>query len=312
MLYLLGGENIYQSSAKLEKLIDDFVSDTEGEVQVVNADEVNDYSDILKGVDGLSLFNKEKLIVIKRIFKTKKNVVDKVCDFINERKHLNIVFWEDRKIDKRTKLYKVINKKGIVEEFEKLNYTSLKTWIKNYIKDSGLSLESGVVEDLIFKVGDNQLVMKSSIDNLILLTKINGDEVITGDLLDLFVERTAEESIWDFLDTLSEGDKGEALRAVERLLSENSDFSLIIAMLARQLRLLIMIRVLLDKGMSYSEISSELKLHPFVLRKTMKFAKNFSVDKLKKLFLKLLKTDFVVKTGRFDEYLALDLFITAV
>jgi len=45
---------------------------------------------------------------------------------------------------------------------------------------------------------------------------------------------------------------------------------------------------------------NRLKLHPFVLRKTIGHASRFSLAELKKIYQKIFETDYQIKTGRID------------
>jgi DNA polymerase-3 subunit delta len=311
MLYLLSGENVYESNKRLEELIAEFRDRYDGQVQAYNADEVESYNDILKDADSLSLFSKEKLIIIKRFFQSNSQSIDAIEKYINSTKHLNLIFWEDRPADKRKRAYKTIKKKGVVEEFKELKYAGLRRWLNSYMKER-IDFEPECTEELIYKLGSDQMQLASSVDNLATLLNSKKQKTLKASDIDSLIDKTAEEDIWEFIDAISENKKDKALEITERLLAERSDFVMIIGMIAREFRILSLVRALLDQGKNHSEVSRTLKLHPFVLRKAVAHSKNFTLDSLKKLFRKLVKTDLVVKTGRFDEKLALDLLIAAI
>ena len=83
-------------------------------------------------------------------------------------------------------------------------------------------------------------------------------------------------------------------------------------MIARQFRILSLVKYLQSLGKSSSEITQRLRLHPFVVRKALSHSRNFTIEHLRKLYQKLVRTDLAVKEGRFDGKLALDLFIAAL
>ena len=88
MLYLIGGENLYLSTQRLEELKEEFHQRFKGTVKTYNADEVDNYDKILTNADSLPLFHKKKLIVLKRLFSANKSFIIKVCEFVKESKDI--------------------------------------------------------------------------------------------------------------------------------------------------------------------------------------------------------------------------------
>jgi DNA polymerase-3 subunit delta len=310
MLYLLAGENIYKSYQRLKELQSEFKQQIDGEISIFNADEIEGIDTILTDADSLSLFSNQKLLIIKRLQSSGRDFEERICEYIQNSKDRNIILWEDRPIDKRKKIYKLMKRKGVIEDFQNIPYIQLKTWLNNLLSKY-FTFDRECVDLLIYKVGEDQRQLIQAVRNLALLLKSEKKANLTTRDIDRFVLKTTEESIWDFIDAVGEQDKKNALLIIEELLYEKSDFVMIIGMLTRQFRLLTQVVYLLKKGKSYADISKLLRLHPFVLRKTISHSKNFSLEKLKKLYQKLVKTDLVVKEGRFEERLALDLFIAA-
>lgn len=92
-------------------------------------------------------------------------------------------------------------------------------------------------------------------------------------------------------------------------------------MLARQLRILLQIKELLQNEYPFisprdpaiqQKIARELNLHPYVVSKALFQSKNFSIEKLKKLYEDLISTEIKLKTSNADPNLLLDLFIARV
>ncbi len=311
MLYLIGGENQYLSLKRLEELKDEFVKKHQGEVHTYEADEIDNAQKILSEAESLSLFNKPQLTIIKRLFSATKDIRDKVTEYIKGGKNLNVILWEDKPLDKRLGLYKEVKKNGLVEEFKPLRHGQLKGWITKQL-NGNIKFDPECIDALILKVGEDQSQLASILDNLITLKKASRDKRLRVEDIDNFVAKTAEESIWDFVDAISENDKKTALEIVEELIRDKSDFVKIIGMIARQLRILSLVLTLSQRGARAPQIARDLNLHPFVVRKAIGHSQNFSIEQLKKLYQKLVKTDLVVKQGKFEEKLALDLFIAAI
>lgn len=309
MLYLIGGENIYESIKFLTKLRKEFLKDEEdGEIRIFNADEINKVEEILEGASSINLFSNKSLIIIKRLSSSRKEIIEGVMDYLSRDKKLDLIVWEDDKIDKRRRIYKYFKKNGVVEEFKLLKFTRLKSWLQKYLKKR-VEYESGCASELIFKIGEDQMQLASTVNNLVDLVKSKKGQKLTKKLINKFVDKTAEESIWDLIDAIGAKDKRKAIDIIEYMLNDKNNFSMIIAMIARQLRILTLLKYLSRKGYSQSEMASKLSLHPFVVKKAFNNIGNFSNEKIKKLFSKLLRIDMVVKQGKFEEKMALDLFV---
>jgi DNA polymerase-3 subunit delta len=83
----------------------------------------------------------------------------------------------------------------------------------------------------------------------------------------------------------------------------------LLAMLARQIRILIQVKDLQGRGLGKNEIAGELRLHPYVVEKGMAQAWNFSLSQLEAAHHNLVETDWAIKTGGLEDLVALDLLV---
>ena len=79
-------------------------------------------------------------------------------------------------------------------------------------------------------------------------------------------------------------------------------------MIERQLAIILRVKEL-SHG-SQQEIRENLGLHPrYPLEKTLRQARTFTIPRLRKSFHALLDTDVAIKTGKYEDDLALDLLV---
>jgi len=64
-------------------------------------------------------------------------------------------------------------------------------------------------------------------------------------------------------------------------------------MTARQFRLIIKAKSILDEGCPEKQAAGQMQVHPYVAQKCIKQAGNYSLDELKRCMEKILSTDFV-------------------
>jgi DNA polymerase-3 subunit delta len=119
---------------------------------------------------------------------------------------------------------------------------------------------------------------------------------------------TSQQSVFDFVDALSNGNGKAAQHLLHRLL-ETEDLFALWGMVVRQFRLLIQAREILDGRGNKDDVARALGVHPFVAEKTTQQAARFSIESLESIYRKLLRIDEGVKTSQMTLDLALDTLV---
>ena len=119
---------------------------------------------------------------------------------------------------------------------------------------------------------------------------------------------TSQQSVFDFVDALSQGNGKTAQKLLHRLLENEDSFSLW-GMVVRQFRLLIQAREILDGRGNKEDVARALGVHPFVAEKTTGQASRFTLEALESIYRHLLVIDEKVKTGQTTLDLALDVLV---
>jgi DNA polymerase III subunit delta len=105
----------------------------------------------------------------------------------------------------------------------------------------------------------------------------------------------AAENIFPVVDAILAGDGREAADIAVSLLSQESVYALL-ASLVSNLRTAVLANRLAEYGMSPDSIAESVKIHPFVLKKSLAARKNLPV--FSTVYSSLLDLDRRVKTGR--------------
>ncbi len=119
---------------------------------------------------------------------------------------------------------------------------------------------------------------------------------------------TSQQSVFDFVDALANGNGKSAQHLLHRLLESEDAFSLW-GMVVRQFRLLIQAREVLDGRGNKDDVARALGVHPFVAEKTTQQAARFSIESLETIYHKLLNIDEGVKTSQVTLDLAMDTLV---
>jgi DNA polymerase-3 subunit delta len=179
-------------------------------------------------------------------------------------------------------------------------------WIVNETKSQGGTIEPAAAARLAEMVGVNTRQAGQEIAKL--LAYVNWERQVRVQDVEAVSIVTAEESIFDFVDSLSSGDGKSAQHLLHRLLENDDAFSLW-GMVIRQFRLLLLAREVLDSRGGKEEVAQALGVHPFVAEKTAGQARRFTLPVLEQIYHRLLEIDEGAKTGQVTLDLALDTFV---
>jgi DNA polymerase-3 subunit delta len=126
-----------------------------------------------------------------------------------------------------------------------------------------------------------------------------------------------ETNIFNLVDALGQKNLKKALIEVKNMLKKGENEIYILSMIIYQMRNLILVKNILVNNQQPTTnnqqlISRKLALHPFVVKKTLLQVKNFTLEKLKEIYQKLVDFDIAVKTGKIEPGNALNLLIIEI
>lgn len=320
-VYLFFGEDTYSANKKAKFWREEFEKKHGGDINIAELDgkqttAVNFKSDIYSAP---FLAEKRLVIIYDFLSKGPKDEQKKVAEILEGEipDFCVIVFVENKPPDKRSGLYKKINKVGHVEEFELLMGPKLTKWISDRAQAKNLNL-SPVLADYLGKVAGSDLW---NLENELEKLKTYGQtSKLTKESIEELVHPNLTASIFKLTDLLSQKNSKASLKTLKIMAESGEDIIMILFMIVRHFRILIQVKDLMERNAKKSEIISKLKQHPFVITKTMQQSPNFSQKNLARIYNRLLKIDIGVKTGKIrmlaedkkEMLLALEQFIFSV
>jgi len=179
-------------------------------------------------------------------------------------------------------------------------------WIVNETKSQSGQIEPRAAEMLKEMVGVD--TRQAGMEIAKLLAYVNWARPINSQDVEAVCIVTSQQSVFDFVDSLANGNGKSAQHLLHRLLENEDAFSLW-GMVVRQFRLLIQAREILDGRGNKDDVARALGVHPFVAEKTTQQAARFSIESLESIYHRLLGIDEGVKTGQFTLDLAMDTLV---
>ena len=182
-------------------------------------------------------------------------------------------------------------------------------WIMREARIQGGEFHPSAAVQLADLVGSDTARARSEIAKV--LSYVNFEKPVSGDVVRLLCPPTREENIFKMVDAAGKKDARAALRLMNSLLRDEA-IERIFSMVARQVRLLIIAREILESGGGADEIREAVGVQDFVAKKLLGQARRFQLEELEAVYRRLDKIDEGVKTGRETMKVALETLITAM
>jgi DNA polymerase-3 subunit delta len=196
---------------------------------------------------------------------------------------------------------------GKIKSFPLLKQAQLNQWVERRIKKAGGAIVPTAVATLIRFVGNDLWTMANEVDKLILYAA--GRRIEEADVKAV-VSYAREESVFNLVDAVLEFRAGIAQEILQQLLRAGAEPVYLLAMIARQARIIFLVREMRARGLSRNEIQTKLGLtSDFLVRKAWEQSEKYSTARLRKLYHRLLETDISIKTGRLDGEIALNILV---
>jgi DNA polymerase-3 subunit delta len=231
---------------------------------------------------------------------------DGLPEYIKRMPPTTILVMVDGELKANNRLLKSLVPQAKVKGFAPLSDRDLSNWIQNRIKEGGGKISPAALKLLVELVGADLWTMTSEIDKL--LTYCSG-QVVTEDHVKQLTSYAREANIFALVDAILEGRRTQAQQLLHRLLRDGASPSYVLAMITRQLRLIVIAKDLGRKKSGTGAPEGLDSVSDYSLQKAAKQARAFTLDRIKKAYNKLLEADIGIKTGKYEGDLALELLV---
>jgi DNA polymerase-3 subunit delta len=201
---------------------------------------------------------------------------------------------------------------GEVRAFTTPRKHELARWVMARAREHAVAIDSAAAELLADLVGTNTLMLDSELEKL--ATYAGEEGRITPQMVETLVGAVPQASIFALVDAIAAGEQAKALRLLEAQLEAASsgpiDFALyLIRMLARQVRILLGIRLGREASRSTGQITAHLKLPRYYADRYFRQASRLSKERLVASFEQLAALEYGLKSGRTDAATGLHLLV---
>lgn len=200
------------------------------------------------------------------------------------------------KLDGRGKLAKAAKKGGVLVDAKPMKGGELRRFASNECRSRGHDLPDDAGHALMDAIGEDLAALDDAIERLSLY--VGEKQSIDLPAVEACVTRIRTETIWELVDAVGLGDAGRAMRAVASLLADREPPLRILAMLARQLRIIARMRSALSRGLPDREAAKEAGVPPWKAGEMKQAARRLSLPVLTRAFATIAETDRLLKGSR--------------
>ncbi|NLI57094.1 MAG: DNA polymerase III subunit delta [Clostridium sp.] len=314
-LYVFYGEEEYLKKFYINKIEETILEDNFKSLNKVVLDGKIEDDKIVEACETMPFFSQRKLVVVKNSgkFSSKSGAKSKKSEDEDFSKYLEnvppytcLIFYEDA-IDKRLKLVKNIKNNGLLVEFQYLKQPDLVKWVIKTFKSYKKTIDINVASYLVSISEPGMTEILNEIKKLV--SFLGEKENVEISDIDKVCTKSIKSRIFDLVDAVAEKRISVALKLLNDMIILKEPLPKILFMIARQLRLILQMKVLCNEGLGKNEACAKLKMTPYVGNKVYNQAKNFSTKKIKDAIKEAMELDLAIKTGKINDRIAAEILI---
>ena len=316
MLILLYGKNTFDSLARLKELIIKFKKDRDPQgLNTAVVDCEKSAKDVLGQILSAPFLSEKRMVVLKNFLLSKDTVAQDNLLEQFKNKHIPetniIIFWEGTdtfKLPTAKKLFEILSKEKYSQKFAELSGAALGDWIIDQVKDQGGKISSEATQFLVSHGNKDLWALNSLVEQLV---SYSLDREINLSDAQLFLDEKIDDNIFNLIDAITGKQEKQVYKMIQEQYRQGKDAQFIFSMILRQFRIMLELRDLFDKQdkTSSDDLAKKIGVHPYVVKKTLSFTRNYNMEKLKNIYKQLLEMDIQTKTGYGDGKLLLDLLV---
>src|SRR5262249_39067237 len=132
------------------------------------------------------------------------------------------------------KISKLLKDKCVAVEFEELDAHERTTWARDKITELGFEIDDKTLRHLVVLAGTNLSRLSNEINKI--TTRALPERKISRELVDSLIADRGEIGPWDFMNKLRDGDGGEALVILRKMLDEGQEPLMILGQISGSFR----------------------------------------------------------------------------
>jgi DNA polymerase-3 subunit delta len=288
-VYFLAGEEPYYIDLITNYIEEKVLPDSEKSFnQMVLYGEDTTVPAIIETSRRFPMMSNHQVIIVREAQSLKK--IEDLAFYVEKPLHSTILVinYKYKTLDKRTKLYKLIDSHAVYFESNRLRDYQVPAWIERYLMVKGIKAEPNASALLTEYLGTDLHKIVNELDKL-LINLPAGKQIITNNLIEKNIGISKDYNNFELQKAIGEKDIMKANMIVHYFADNPKDnpINLTVASLFSFFTKLLTYHYLTDK--SKNNVAAILKINPFFVRDYESAASRFSVKKIIEI-ISLLRT----------------------
>lgn len=263
-----------------------------------------------------SLFAEQKIIIVKQPFFLSSKTVKKyhqqlkklndILSHMAETDNVVVMIASYAKIDRRKKICKTILANFNVVQTNLRPYEVTAT-ARAIIRNEGYQISNAALRLL---VGRSDQMMDVILNNYQKLKMIAPQRAITSQMIQQNVDLSLNQNIFQILSAAFKGDFRQALPRLRDQLRQGTSPVQLLAVFENQIELLLVVKILAQRGRDQNQIVRELKVHPY--RVQLALRSPLKIAELSSLLKSAIILDYHYKDGTYTKPHFLEAFLLSI
>lgn len=320
-------KNIYLFYGKEFFLIDNVLKIVKENVEMIdfNLDIIEETTleNLTCSIETMPFIEEKKIVIVKNfeLFKTKRNNFSKedenyLINYIKNTSEFTVLiflFYGD--IDKNNKLLKELKNNAAVFKCDKPSDTDLFRWVKKRFNSNEVNIDVPQITYFIESSGYREKNTTKTLEDLSneinkICSSVGKNNKVTNNDIDNLSQRKIENDIFKLVDLIGNKKGDKVLKILNDMLDEGEEILKILSMIYRQFILIIKVKNLNEKKLSYKDIAKSCNIKEFMVSKIIRQEKNFTYDMIIKILNDISNIDYKIKTSSLNSKLLIETFIS--
>ncbi|MBQ5953708.1 MAG: DNA polymerase III subunit delta [Lachnospiraceae bacterium] len=262
-------------------------------------------SEIREIAETLPFFAEKRLIVLENSGLLKKGG-EEMAAYIPEIPETTIIVFVEEEIDKRSKLYKAIEKCGYVSECARRTEAELEKFALTFFARRGQRITGEAMALFLERGGEDMEHLLTEMEKL--SAYAHGRDIFPEDVKAI-TSVTAQNRVFEMLDAMLRKKPKIALELYADLKALREPPMRILYLMTQQVNRLLQIKEMDRAGARSDAMAQATGLRPFAVRKYLQQAQLFTEAELRGKLERLSELDFAVKSGTLSDSMAVELVL---
>jgi DNA polymerase-3 subunit delta len=244
----------------------------------------------------LPMMADKRLVLVRRFDAMAPTEQNHLADYLGDPSDTACLVMTADKLDGRSKLGKAAKKAGCLIDAKPLRGRELREFVRSEAASREHNIAPQAIETLLDAVGDDLGAIDDAMERLSLF--VGAGQRIDPDAVMQCVTRIRVESIWSLVDAIGLKDRRKGVAAAQSLLDDREPPLRLLAMVARQLRIVARMRQALSEGLRPQEAAKRAGAPPFKAGDLTESARRFTADSLGDAFALIAEADRALKGSK--------------